>query len=72
MIMVTLVRQNNNSIRMTMNQGQSFTIVPPVNIATLKLQVRKRKTPLITRRRAAASGDVVVCTSNSVPLLKDH
>ena len=43
MIMVTLVPQNNNSIRMAMNQRQGFTIGPPVDIAILKFRVRKRK-----------------------------
>ena len=43
MIMVTLVPQNNNRIRMTMNQRQGFTIGLPADIAILKFQVRKRK-----------------------------
>ena len=41
MIMVTFVPQNDNGIRMTMNQRQRFPISTPVDIAILKLQVRK-------------------------------
>ena len=40
-IMVTLVPQNNNGIRMTMNQRQRLPISPPVDISILKLQVRE-------------------------------
>ena len=43
MIMVTFRPQNHSGIRMTMNQRQSFTVGPPVDIAILKFQVRKRK-----------------------------
>ena len=43
MIMVTFRPQNHYGIRMTMNQRQSFTVGPPVDIAILKFQVRKRK-----------------------------
>ena len=43
MIMITLVPQDDNGIRMTMNQWQGFPIGPPVDIAILKLQVRKRQ-----------------------------
>ena len=41
MIMITLVPQNDNGVRMTMNQWQCFPVSPPVDIAILKLQVWK-------------------------------
>ena len=43
MIMITLVPQNDDGVRMTMNQRQCFPVGPPVDIAILKLQVWKRQ-----------------------------
>ena len=41
MIMITLVPQNDDHVRMTMNQRQCFPVGPPVDIEILKLQVWK-------------------------------
>ena len=41
MIMITLAPQNDDGVRMTMNQRQCFPVGPPVDLAILKLQVWK-------------------------------